>query len=282
MWSVPSWPALCTFQVLNLEFSVACSCVAMLRHQNTSQCVRNDYQNLLENCHECSNKNISSGWGECRNRREVCEKTEQNANTEEWQRYYQGCQDSLFTSREAVEFACALGNEDKEANVDDQEDDEAGFDQFLPCTLFGNRAIGQIGATDNTNDECDCGRELEELEEAAAVGCRKLVHTESTESGKEKSVEVCPNGCFDLCKDRPTSCLEWYRISQSQTSSVPGSRPLSKPLWWSCLFCRHMSASARQDLLSGKTPTSASTAPDSPIATDLCQHSPVSHSTQDR
>ena len=86
--SVPSRPALSISQMLNLEFSVAYSCVAILRHQNTSQGVRNDYQNLLEDCHACSYKNISVGWGESRNRREVCEETEQNANAEEWQRYY--------------------------------------------------------------------------------------------------------------------------------------------------------------------------------------------------
>ena len=66
-------------------------------------------------------------------------------------------------------MCCALGGEEEEADVDDQEDDEAGFDQFSPGALFGHRAVGQVGASDNADDKRDCGGELEKLEEAAAV-----------------------------------------------------------------------------------------------------------------
>lgn len=88
LWSVPSWRACSRFQMLNLEIGVVHFRVAKLRHQNASQGIHDDYQDLLEDCHECSYKNISVDWGECRNCREVCEETEEDANTEERQRYY--------------------------------------------------------------------------------------------------------------------------------------------------------------------------------------------------
>ncbi len=59
-----------------------------------------------------------------------------------------------------MDLACALGDEEEEADIDDQEDDEAGFDQLLSCALFGSRAIGQVGATDDADDERDRGGEL--------------------------------------------------------------------------------------------------------------------------
>ena len=75
--------------MLDLDLEVAPSCVAMLGHQDSCQSIRDDNQDLLKYCHEYSYKDVPVGRRECRNGREICEETEEDANTEEWQRYYQ-------------------------------------------------------------------------------------------------------------------------------------------------------------------------------------------------
>lgn len=163
--------------MLDLHFRVALSCIVILSHQDANQGIRDDYKHLFDGRHKRSYKDISVGRGERRDRREVCEETEKNANTEEWQRCYQDKQYSFFARRDAVDFAHALRYEEEEADVDDQEDYEARFDHLLSRALFRNRTVGQVGAANDADDEGDRGGELQELEKAASVRCRDLVYT---------------------------------------------------------------------------------------------------------
>ena len=59
-----------------------------------------------------------------------------------------------------MEFACAFSDEEEEADVDDQEDDEARFDQCLSCILLRDGVASQVRATDDSDDKGDRGREL--------------------------------------------------------------------------------------------------------------------------
>lgn len=146
--------------MLKFDFSAGRPCIAMLRHQNASQGIRDDYQDLLEDYHERPYKDISVCWGEGRNCREVFEETEEDANTEEWQRYHYCGQNSPFITGNAADIACALSNEEEEANVDHQKDDEAGFDQLFSCASIGNRVGGQTGPPNDADDERDRSGEL--------------------------------------------------------------------------------------------------------------------------